>query len=133
MRRRLSFFIAILIGFVGLGLSPALAVDERVIDVVEVSWPSSPVLPGDANEIARLINTEVKADWKKFTTLYGDSKDRTISFSTGKVLTEPIALTSKMSCTGSASSDFMNSIRIEAYKRLGISNYSKRYLVVVAP
>ena len=133
MRRRLSFFIAILIGFVGLGLSPALAVDERVIDVVEVSWPSSPVLPGDANEIARLINTEVKADWKKFTTLYGDSKDRTISFSTGKVLTEPIALTSKMACTGSASSDFMNSIRIEAYKRLGISNYSKRYLVVVAP
>ena len=133
MRRRLSFFIAILIGFVGLGLSPALAVDERVIDVVEVSWPSSPVLPGDANEIARLINTEVKADWKKFTTLYGDSKDRTISFSTGKVLTEPIALTSKMACTGSASSDFMNSIRIEAYKRLGISDYSKRYLVIVAP
>ncbi|CAB4774476.1 unannotated protein [freshwater metagenome] len=133
MRKPLSTLIALIVGFVGLGLSPALAVDERVIDVVAVTWPGAPVLPGDASEIARLINTEVSADWKKFTTLYGDTKDRTISFTTGKVLAEPIALISKMACVGVAATAFMNSIRTEAYERLGISDYSKRYLVVVAP
>jgi hypothetical protein len=59
MRKPLSTLTALIIGFVGLGLSPALAVDERVIDVVAVTWPGAPVLPGDASEIARLINTEV--------------------------------------------------------------------------
>jgi hypothetical protein len=38
-----------------------------------------------------------------------------------------------MACIGFASSEFMSSIRPEAYKRLGISDYSKRYLLVVAP
>ncbi|NBQ98671.1 MAG: hypothetical protein EBU12_10740, partial [Microbacteriaceae bacterium] len=44
-----------------------------------------------------------------------------------------IGLVSKMACIGFASSDFMSSIRPEAYKRLGISDYSKRYLLVIAP
>jgi hypothetical protein len=34
VRKRISLFIAVLFGFVGLGLSSALAVDERVIDIV---------------------------------------------------------------------------------------------------
>ena len=37
VKKRLSLFIAILVGFVGLGLTPALAVDERVVDVVAVT------------------------------------------------------------------------------------------------
>jgi hypothetical protein len=38
-----------------------------------------------------------------------------------------------MSCTGFPASEFMRSIRPEAYTRLGIRDYSERYLVVVAP
>ena len=38
-----------------------------------------------------------------------------------------------MACVGVASSEFMRSIRLEAYSRLGITDYSERYLVVVAP
>jgi hypothetical protein len=38
-----------------------------------------------------------------------------------------------MACTGYAASDFMTSIRPEAYKRLGISDYTNRYLVVYSP
>jgi len=133
VKKRLSLFTAILVGFVGLGLSPALAVDERIVDVVAVTWVGAVAPVGDANAVAKAINTEVNDDWKKFTTLYGDTKDRAISFVTGKVLTEPISLVSKMACSGFAASDFLNSIRPEAYKRLGISDYSKRYLVVVSP
>jgi hypothetical protein len=65
--------------------------------------------------------------------MFGDTKDRGVSFKTGQVLKDPIGLASKMACIGSAASDFMSSIRPEAYKRLGISDYSKRYLLVIAP
>jgi hypothetical protein len=133
MKKRLSLFTAILFGFVGLGLYPAYAVDERVIDVVEVTWAGAPAPAGDAKKVAAVIDTEVNADWKKYTTMYGDTKDRTVSFKTGKVLETQITLVSKMACIGFASSEFMSSIRPEAYKRLGITDYSERYLVVVAP
>ena len=125
--------LAATFGFLLLGLAPAYAVDERVIDVVEVTWACAPAPAGDANKVATVIDTEVNADWKKFTTLVGDTKDRVVSFTSGKVLTEPIALTGKMACTGVAASEFMGSIRPESYRRLGITDYSERYLVVVAP
>jgi hypothetical protein len=122
-----------LFGFLSVGLAPAYAIDERVIDVVEVTWNGAPALRGDSKVIAEVIDKEVNADWKKYTTMVGDDGSRTVSFKTGQVLAAPITLTSKMACTGSAASSFMNSIRPEAYKRLGISDYSNRYLVVLSP
>ena len=133
VKSRVSAFVAIVVGFVSIGLAPAFALDERVIDVVAVTWNGASPLIGDVNTIAGVIDKEVNADWVKFTTMYGDDKDRTISFKTGKVLQAPIALNSKMPCLGYASTDFMNSIRPEAYKRLGITDYKERYLLVVSP
>jgi hypothetical protein len=133
MRKRLSPFIAIVIAFVSLGLAPAYAVDQRIVDVVAVTWPGAVAPAGDVNAVAKVIDKEVNSDWLKFTAMYGDTKDRGVSFKTGQVLKEQISLVSKMACTGFLASDFMSSIRPEAYKRLGISDYSKRYLVVIAP
>ena len=64
VKKRLSLFIAILLGFVGLGLTPALAVDERVIDVVAVTWAGAGAPAGGVNQVAKVIDTEVNADWK---------------------------------------------------------------------
>ena len=133
VKNKLSAFVAIVIGFVSFGLAPAYALDERVIDVVEVTWNGAPALRGDSKVVAEVIDKEVNADWKKYTTMVGDDGSRTVSFKTGQILAAPITLTSKMACTGSAASSFMNSIRPEAYKRLGINDYSNRYLVVVSP
>jgi len=133
MPKKLSSFIAIVIAFVSVGLSPAYAVDLRVIDVVEVTWPGAVAPVGDGAAVAKVIDTDVNADWLKFTAMFGDTKDRGVSFKTGQVLKDPIGLVSKMACIGFASSEFMSSIRPEAYKRLGISDYSKRYLLVIAP
>jgi hypothetical protein len=132
-RKATTIVLALVFGFVSLGFTPAYAIDERVIDVVEVTWAGAAAPAGNAAAVAKVIDTEVNADWKKFTTLVGDTKDRVVSFTTGKVLNEPISLTTKMACTGPIASDFMNSIRPEAYKRLGITDNSERYLVVVAP
>jgi hypothetical protein len=133
VKSRVSAFVAIVVGFVSIGLAPAYAVDDRVIDVVEVTWNGAPALRGDAKVVAGVIDTEVNADWKKYTTMVGDDGSRTVSFKSGKILDTPIQLVSKMACTGFAASDFMNSIRPEAYRRLGIADYSNRYLVVVSP
>ena len=133
LRNRLTLIFAAVFGFVSLGFSPAYAIDERVIDIVEVTWPGAEAPVGNATKLANVVDVEVNSDWKKFTTLYGDTKDRVVSFKTGKVLTTPIGLVSKMACIGFASSEFMNSIRPEAYKRLGITDYSERYLLVISP
>jgi hypothetical protein len=133
LRNRLTLIFAAVFGFVSIGLAPANAVDERVIDVVEVTWAGAAAPAGDAKKVASVIDTDVNADWKKFTTMYGDTKDRVMSFKSGKILSTPIGLVSKMPCIGYASSEFMNSIRPEAYKRLGITDYSQRYLLVISP
>jgi hypothetical protein len=133
MKRSINAFLGLVLAFVSLGLAPAYAVDERVIDVVAVTWAGAVAPAGDVNEVAKVIDTEVNADWKKFTTLYGDTKDRVVSFVSGKVLATPISLISKMPCSGPAATDFLSTIRSVAYGRLGIIDYSKRYLVVIAP
>ncbi|CAB4701418.1 unannotated protein [freshwater metagenome] len=133
MRRRISIYLTLILAFVALGLTPALAVDERPIDIVSVSWTGSGALPSNVDQIAATIDTKVNASWRSFTTLVGDTQDRTISFVSGKILKAPIFLTAKMPCIGSAATDFMNTTRIEAYKRLGIEDYSNRYILIIAP
>ena len=132
-RNRLAALLSTVFAITSLGLTPAVAVDERVIDIVSVSWAGSVELPASVNELEILINTEVNASWRVFTKLYGDTKDRTVSFVTGKTLRTPIILNSKMACVGAPSSDFMRLMRQEAYSRLGINDTSNRYLLIAAP
>lgn len=131
--KRIAFLVATVFGFGSLGLTPALAVDERIIDIVSVSWSGSAPLPATVDQLAVIVDTEVNPSWKTFTTLVGDTKERTVSFIAGKTLTEPILINAKMPCSGIASTEFMNSMRIEAYKRLGIADDSKRYLIIASP
>ncbi len=132
-RNRLAVLLSTVFAITSLGLTPAIAVDERVIDIVSVSWAGSVELPASVDQLETLINTEVNASWRVFTKLYGDTKDRTISFVTGKTLRTPIILNSKMACVGAPSSDFMRLMRQEAYSRLGINDTSNRYLLIAAP
>ena len=138
VRKRLStkhlpIFIAFVVGFVGVGLAPAIAVEGRVIDVVSVTWSGASQLAKSVDEIATAIDTGVNPRWKSYTTLVGDNKDRVISFKTGKVLASPIVITSRMPCTGKEASSFIYTIRAQAYKNLGISDSSNRYLVIASP
>ena len=85
LRNRFTVIIAAVFAFVSIGLAPAYAVDERLIDVVEVTWTGALAPAGNAKKVASVIDTEVNTDWKKFTTMFGDTKDRTVSFKAGKV------------------------------------------------
>jgi hypothetical protein len=133
VKSRIAAFVAIVIGFVSFGFAPAYAVDERVIDVVAVTWAGAAAPAGDVNAMAKVIDTEVNADWLKFTSMVGATTDKSVSFKTGQILKDPISLVSRMACTGFAASEFMSSIRTESYRRLGISDNKNRYLLVIAP
>ena len=59
MRKPISSLIALVIAFVSLGLAPAYALDQRVIDVVSVTWNGAVPLRGDVTTVANVIDTEV--------------------------------------------------------------------------
>ncbi len=132
-RYRIATILAAVLATISTGLTPAYAADERIIDIVSVSWTGSVPLPASVNELASLINTEVNASWKVFTQLKGDTQDRAVSFVVGKVLSTPIVLNSKMACMGNDSTEFIRSVRNEAYDRFAINDSSKRYLLIAAP
>ena len=71
MSKRLSTLMAIVFALVSIGLSPAYALDERVIDVVAVTWNGAATALSNPATVAEVIDKEVNADWKKFTTMVG--------------------------------------------------------------
>jgi hypothetical protein len=110
----------------------AEAVDIRVVDVASVTWSGAKSSVGIA-AVEAAIKNDVGPRWKRYTTIEGSKEDKSISFQFGTSLADPISLTRPMQCEGSAAFSFMNSIREEAYKRLGIVDWSKRYLVILVP
>ena len=130
--RRVSFFFAFISLVLGL-LPVAYAVDERVIDVAEISWPSSTTPKATLDEVQTAIANEVNPQWKSFTTLRGEEKSSAISFVNGRKLDTPLRLTTRFLCNRSDFTTFMNAVRAEVYKTLGIESYQDRYLVVLTP
>jgi len=130
--RRLKLLFSFTLLLALLPLAPSYALDRRVIDVVSVSWPGSRALPGTINEVKNQIDTVVSPWWRNLTTIEGDSQDRKIEFYSGESLAAPIAVNVRMPCQGNYVT-WTSAIRVETYKRLGITNWENRYLVIVTP
>lgn len=111
---------------------PVSASDERVIDIASVTW-SGAKLDTPLSEIEFAIRNEVNTNWRVFTTPEGSRGDKTVNFSFGQALQEPIVLSRPMACEGSGAQTFMASVRDQAYGRLKIGNYSERILVILTP
>ncbi|NCX36733.1 MAG: hypothetical protein EBX19_09070, partial [Actinobacteria bacterium] len=62
----------------------------------------------------------------------GDIQDRKIEFYSGESLAAPISTNVRMPCQGNFVT-WTSAIRVETYKRLGITNWDSRYLVIVTP
>ena len=129
--RVLSLFLAL---FLLVGMAPAVqAADVRVIDVAQITWNGASEPSSSISDVVSVIQNQVGPSWTSFTTLQGDTRDRTISFTYGQTLTTPIRLTSRMACERSDFTSFMNSIRNEVYRQLGLTDWKDRYLVILTP
>lgn len=116
-----------------LGSSPAVfASDTRIIDIASVTW-SGAKLKYPISDVEKAVKEDVGTRWKNYTKIEASKSEREISFELGKTLTQPISILKPMECEGRDASTFMNTIRAEAYKRLGIEDWKERYLVIVAP
>ncbi|MFZ9922583.1 MAG: hypothetical protein ACO3E4_06705, partial [Candidatus Nanopelagicaceae bacterium] len=129
------------LGFLSLALSltlsllsaaPALALETRVIDIVSIQWAGSAPAAGSVSDAQKEIETKVGPLWKELTTVYGDPEDKRIEFKFGASLSLPIRLTFAMPCDNNFNT-WTSAVRVETYKRLGISDWQSRYLVILAP
>ena len=112
--------------------APALALETRVLDVVSVEWAGSPAIAGSVSSAQKEIETKVGPLWKELTTVYGDPEDKRIEFKFGQSLSVPIRLTFAMPCENNFNT-WTSAVRVETYKRLGISDWQSRYLVILSP
>lgn len=129
-RRALSIFTIALLLFSG--ISPAHAVDTRIIDIASVTWAGVPSPSVSLGDIKNALPT-VEDQWKRFTTVEGDTKDRTIDFIYGSTLSAPVTLNNRFQCESTNFTTFINSLRAETYKRLGINDYKDRTLIILTP
>jgi hypothetical protein len=111
----------------------AIAADLSYIDVAQIAWTGAKAPSVTNSQVASAITNEVAPNWKNFTSILGDTGDRSISFTHGLSLENSVQLVSPMSCEMSDFVGFMNSIRAEVYSRLGIEIWKDRYLVIIAP
>jgi len=120
--------------FLIIGIIPAVeAADVRIIDVAQVTWSGADNPSASVSEIASAIQNQVSPNWASFTSLQGDTRGRTISFTYGQTLNAPIRLTSRLACERSDFTGFMNTVRNEVYKQLGLTDWKDRYLVILTP
>ena len=126
----LSLALALLLGLIS--GPPARAVDTRIIDIVSISWRGSPALAGGVDKAQEEIEKKVGPLWRNLTTISADPEDRSIQFNFGRSLAEPIQLSFAMPCDNNFGT-WTTAVRVETYKRLGITNWQSRYLLILAP
>lgn len=111
----------------------ANAVDQRVVDVVSVTWmgaPSPVVLP---DRIALELNGEVNRYWQALSTFKGGDSQTTLDFVYGTTLNSPLVLSVPFKCESNDFTATMNAIRTEFYKRILLDSFKDRYLIVTIP
>ena len=131
-RRLIVFLLASSFFSLSLGLYPVGASQNRVIDIALATWPGSKDFSVDSSDLENSIG-EVSERWRLLTTIGESGRARSINFVQGKTLPEPLLLNRAMSCDGSSSARFMTSVQIETYKRLGVSDWASRYLLILVP
>ena len=113
--------------------SQASAIDTRTIDIAQITWTGAKSPSNSLSEIRDAISNNVSPIWRSFTTNEGDLKARTINFTYGQTLESAIRLSAPLDCDAPGFVSFMREIQAETYKRLGITSWSDRYLIIHAP
>ena len=109
------------------------AADTRYLDVAQITWSGAKTPEVSSADVVNSIQSQVTPNWRSFTSLEGDSRDRSVTFAHGITLESPIRLTSAMLCDRVDFTGFMNSIRDEVYRQLGLTDWRDRYLIILTP
>mgnify|MGYP006280622537 FL=1 len=125
MKKLIAFFAALLI----LPINPAQAADNRIIDIVALTWPGASAPSVSVNDVRNAINGEVNTRWNNLAQNWPGG----INFQIGTVVTTPIAMNSPLICDGSESSVYMRDARRAFYTKYPMADYSSHYLLLLSP
>ena len=117
---------------VAISMPGVRAESVRTVDVASVSWIGSKSKVS-VEDIEDKLEDEVSTRWREYTTVTGSTKNQSIIFRHGASLTNPIEIVGKFPCEGSEFLTLLESIRVEAYSRLGILDWRQRYLIILFP
>ena len=121
--------IALIAALVLLPLSPAQAVENRIIDIVALAWPGAPAPSVTVNDVKTSIQNEVTTRWNYLAQNWPGG----INFSVGTVQTTPISMAVPLICEGSESSVYMRDARRAFYTKYPMADYASHYLILLAP
>ena len=127
MRRRRLFVFLMLCHLIP--TNPALAAENRIIDVVAITWPGAAAPVVTVNDVKSAIESEVTTRWN----FLAQNWPGGINFQVGNVVTTPINMAVPLICDGPDSGAYMRDARRAFYTKYPIANYSSRYLILLTP
>ena len=121
--------IALITALVFLPISPIYAAENRIIDVVAITWPGAAAPVVSVNDVKSAIESEVTTRWNYLAQNWPGG----INFQVGNVSTSPITMTMPLICDGSDSNVYLRDARRAFYTRNPVADYSSRYLILLSP
>ena len=105
--------IALIASLLLLPISPVQAVENRIIDVVAITWAGAPTPSVTVNDVKSAIQNEVSTRWNYLALNWPGG----INFSVGTVQSTPIQMSVPLICEGSESSAYMRDARRAFYTK----------------
>lgn len=110
-------------------INPVQAADNRIIDVVAITWPGAAAPTVTVNDVKKAIEEEVTTRWNYLAQNWPVG----INFQVGNVVTTPLTMPVPLICDGSESSIYMRDARRAFYTKYPTADYSSRYLILLTP
>ena len=111
------------------GMQPVQAVENRVIDIVAITWPGAAAATVSVNDVKTSIETETAARWNYLAQNWPGG----INFTVGTVQSTPIQMSVPLICEGSESSVYMRDARRAFYTKYPMADYASHYLILLSP
>jgi hypothetical protein len=121
--------IALIASLLLLPISPVQAVENRIIDVVAITWAGAPTPSVTVNDVKSAIQNEVSTRWNYLAQNWPGG----INFSVGTVQSTPIQMSVPLICEGSESSAYMRDARRAFYTKYPMADYASHYLILLSP
>ena len=112
-----------------IGISPVQAADNRIIDIVSITWPGAAAPAVTVDDVKNAVNNSVNTRWNSLAQNWPGG----INFQVGTVQSTPIQMLLPLICEGVDSSAYMRDARRAFYTKYPIADYASHYLILLSP
>ena len=121
--------IALVAALLLIPVNPVKAAENRIIDIVAITWPGASAPAVTVNDVKNAIEKEVATRWN----FLAQNWPGGINFSVGTVQSTPIQMSIPLVCEGGESSIYMRDARRAFYTKYPMADYASHYLILLSP